>query len=88
MPATKNAMTRYQMIDTMLANRNRAYSIQDITDELGEKLREFGQEAVSKRCVEKDLNYLAYDSRFFISWIGILELPFCEKKGDSRAPFN
>jgi predicted DNA-binding transcriptional regulator YafY len=64
MPATKNAMTRYQLIDTMLANRNRAYSIQDITDELGEKLREFGQEAVSKRCVEKDLNYLAYDSPF------------------------
>ena len=44
MPATKNAMTRYQMIDTMLANRNRAYSIQDITDELGEKLRGKGSE--------------------------------------------
>ena len=64
MPATKNAMTRYQLIDKMLANRSRAYSIQDITNELGEKLREYGQEAVSKRCVEKDLNYLEYDSPF------------------------
>lgn len=64
MPATKNAMTRYALIDRMLANRNRAYSIQDITDVLNEKLPEFGQKSISKRCVEKDLNYLEYDSPF------------------------
>ncbi|MDE7412369.1 MAG: WYL domain-containing protein [Muribaculaceae bacterium] len=64
MPATKNAMTRYALIDRMLANRNRPYSIQDITDTLNEKLPEFGQSPVSKRCVEKDLNYLEYDSPF------------------------
>lgn len=57
-------MTRYALIDKMLANRNRAYSIQDITDELAELLPEFGQSPVSKRCVEKDLNYLEYDSPF------------------------
>ena len=64
MPATKNAMTRYTLIDRMLANRTRPYSIQDITDTLNEKLPEFGQKPVSKRCVEKDLNYLEYDSPF------------------------
>lgn len=64
MPATKNAMTRYTLIDRMLASRNRAYSIQDITDALNERLPEFGQKAVSKRCIEKDLNYLEYDSPF------------------------
>lgn len=64
MPATKNAMTRYALIDRMLANRNRSYSIQDITDALNEKLPEFGQKSISKRCVEKDLNYLEYDSPF------------------------
>ncbi len=64
MPATKNAMTRYALIDKMLANRHRAYSIQDITEVLAEKLPEFGQHAVSKRCVEKDLNYLEFDSPF------------------------
>ena len=53
MPATKNAMTRYALIDKMLANRYRAYSIQDITEVLAEKLPEFAQHAVSKRCVEK-----------------------------------
>ncbi len=64
MPATKNAMTRYALIDKMLANRQRAYSIQDITDVLAERLPEFGQNPISKRCVEKDLNYLEYDSPF------------------------
>lgn len=64
MPATKNAMTRYALIDRMLANRHRVYSIQDITDTLNEKLPEFGQNTVSKRCVEKDLNYLEFDSPF------------------------
>lgn len=64
MPATKNAMTRYALIDKMLANRNRAYSIQDITDTLAERLPKLGQPAVSKRCVEKDLNYLEFGSPF------------------------
>lgn len=64
MPATKNAMTRYALIDKMLANRNRAYSIQDITETLAGRLPELGQHAVSKRCVEKDLNYLEFGSPF------------------------
>lgn len=64
MPANKNAMTRYALIDEMLANRHKAYSIQDITNALAERLPEYGQEAVSKRCVEKDLNYLEFDSPF------------------------
>lgn len=54
MPATKNAMTRCALIDRMLANRSRSYSIQDIADTLNEKLPEFGQKYISKRCV-KDL---------------------------------
>ena len=57
-------MTRYALIDKILANRHKAYSIQDITNELAEKLPGFGQEPVSKRCVEKDLNYLEFDSPF------------------------
>ena len=64
MPATKNAMTRYALIDKMLASRNRSYSIQDITEILAEKLPEYGMEPVSKRCVEKDINYLEYNSPF------------------------
>ena len=67
-------MTRFALIDKILANRQKAYSIQDITNLLAEKLPEFGQEPVSKRCVEKDLNYLEFDSPFDIEfeeyWVG------------------
>lgn len=58
MAENKTAMTRYKLIDEMLANRYRALSIQDITDELSEILPDYGQKAVTKRCVEKDLRYL------------------------------
>lgn len=64
MPTNKNAITRYALIDRILANQNSSYSIQDITDLLAEKLVELGYEPVSKRCVEKDLNYLQYESPF------------------------
>ncbi len=57
-------MTRYAIIDRILANRYRAYSIQDITDELSVRLQELGERPVSKRCVEKDINYLAYGGPF------------------------
>lgn len=70
-------MTRYALIDQMLANRNRAFSIQDITETLAQQLPEFGQSAVSKRCVEKDLNYLEFDSPFDIEleeyWVDAID---------------
>ena len=64
MPATKNAMTRYALIDKALANRNRAFSIQDITDYVNDRLPDFGMASVTKRCIEKDINYLEFDSPF------------------------
>ncbi|MDE6272531.1 MAG: WYL domain-containing protein [Muribaculaceae bacterium] len=64
MPLNKNAMTRYALIDRLLANRHKAYSIQDITDRINLELGELGYCPVSKRCIEKDINYLEYDSPF------------------------
>lgn len=66
MPTNKNALTRYALIDKMLANRHKAFSIQDITDSLAEKLPHYDQGPVSKRCVEKDLNYLQFESPFLV----------------------
>ena len=65
MPSNKNAMTRYALIDSMLANRHKAVSIQDITDYVNEHLPEFGlDEGVTKRCIEKDIAYLEWSSPF------------------------
>ncbi len=65
MPNNKNAMTRYALIDSVLSNRHKAVSIQDITDYVNSQLQEFGiNEGVSKRCIEKDIEYLEWNSPF------------------------
>ncbi len=58
MPASKNALIRYSILDSLLSNHRRSLSIQDMTDLLAERLEELGQRPVSKRQVEKDLVYL------------------------------
>lgn len=68
MPTNKNALTRYAILDSLLSNRRRCYSIQDLTDILCEKLPDYGQSPVTKRQVEKDLNYLEYDSPFAVEF--------------------
>ena len=58
-------MTRYALIDSMLANRHKAVSIKDITDYVNKHLMEFGiNKGVSKRCIEKDIDYLVWSSPF------------------------
>ncbi|MCM1318071.1 MAG: WYL domain-containing protein [Bacteroides sp.] len=68
MPANKNAMTRYALLDRLLQDRRRNWSIQDMTDYLAARLPEFGQEPVTRRMVEKDLRYLEYDSPFDVEF--------------------
>lgn len=61
MPSNKNALTRIVLLDKLLADRYHTYSIQDLTDIINCQLPEYGQEnGVSKRCVEKDIEYLEY----------------------------
>lgn len=62
MPANKNALTRIVLLDKLLADRYHAYSIQDMTDFLAHELPQYGAtDGVSKRCVEKDIEYLEYN---------------------------
>ena len=62
MPSNKNALTRIVLLDKLLADRYHAYSIQDMTDYLERELPQYGQDGgVSKRCVEKDIEYLEYN---------------------------
>lgn len=54
----KNAIMRYKILDSMLSNRNRYYTITDLLDKVNEALELDGMEPVSRRCIEKDLNAL------------------------------
>lgn len=62
MPSNKNALTRIVLLDKLLADRYHAYSIQDMTLYLERELPHYGKTGgVSKRCVEKDIEYLEFD---------------------------
>ena len=54
----KNAIMRYKILDSLLSNRNRYYSISELLEKVNEALVLDGMEPVSRRCIEKDLNTL------------------------------
>jgi len=68
MPLNKKALTRIALLDRLLSNHRRSYSIQDLTDYLAEELPNYGQEPVSRRCVEKDILYLEFESPFDVEF--------------------
>lgn len=54
MPANKNAMTRYKLLDDLLSNRYHDYSIADMTEYVNERLAEYGDGySVSRRAIER-----------------------------------
>lgn len=68
MPANKNAMTRYKILDQLLSNRYHNYSLDDLTDEVNIKLSEMypGSDGVVRRTIEKDIYYLEYEGPFVV----------------------
>lgn len=59
MPANKNAVTRYYILDKLLANRYHNYSTEDLCRLVNEELEEREQH-VSRRTIELDLHYLEH----------------------------
>lgn len=68
MPATKDAMTRYRILDELLSNRYKNYSLDDLTEEVCNRLSDLNPDSngVTRRCIEKDIQYLEYDSPFMV----------------------
>lgn len=64
MPANKNAVTRYFILDKLLANRYHNYSTEDLCRLVNEELAEMNQEPVSRRTIELDLNYIENEGPF------------------------
>ena len=62
MPKNKNALTRYKILDELLSNRYHCYSLDDLTEEVCNRLSEIepDTDGVSRRTIEKDIEYLEY----------------------------
>ena len=67
MPANKNAMTRYKILDELLSNRYHNYSLDDLTEEVNKRLAEMypDTDGVGRRTIEKDIEYLEYEGPFY-----------------------
>ena len=56
MPATKNAIVRYRILDELLSDRNHEYSMNDLLEICNTRLENAEYPTVTKRSIEKDLN--------------------------------
>ena len=59
MPANKNAMTRYKILDNLLSNRYHNYSLGEQMEKVNYRLSEMYPDTngVIKRTIEKDIFY-------------------------------
>lgn len=58
MPANKNAVIRYQKLDELLSDRHHHYTMEEITDKVNDYLVDLGYQEVTRRCLEKDINFM------------------------------
>lgn len=58
MPANKNAVTRYYILDGLLAKRYKNYSREDLWEEVNKELAEMNLNPVCIRTIEYDINYI------------------------------
>ena len=68
MPANKNAMTRFKILDELLSSRYHNYSLDDLTEEVSRRLADMypDTDGVGRRTIEKDINYLEYEGPFLV----------------------
>lgn len=68
MPKNKNAMTRYKILDELLSSRYHNYSLDDLTEEVSNRLSEMypDTDGVVRRTIEKDIYYLECEGPFMV----------------------
>ena len=60
MSITKNALSRYMILDELLSDRHHKYSMGDLVEICNDRLRDAGLPEVTKRCIEKDITNIEY----------------------------
>lgn len=68
MPATKNAMIRYKILDELLSDKYHDYSLNDLTDEVSNRLGDIcsNTNGVVRRTIEKDIRFLEKEGPFLV----------------------
>ena len=58
MSANKNAQLRYQILDRCFSNFRQRYTIDDLVEEVNEKLYDLNGTAVSLRQIREDIKFM------------------------------
>lgn len=85
MPANKNAVTRYYILDELLSKRHTEYSVVDLQAKVNERLAEMDIPAVSRRTIEYDINYIEKEGPFLVE-IERSQIDVPCKKDPTRPP--
>lgn len=64
MALSKNAFTRYRILDRCLSDFSRKYFLEDLLFAVNDQLHDMGQPNISQRTLYEDLRYMASDSGF------------------------
>lgn len=82
MPANKNAMTRYMILDELLSNPYHDLSLDDLTEIVSERLSEqyADTKGVVRRTIEKDIDYIEKEGPF-LAEIERRWVPYVNSKG-------
>jgi predicted DNA-binding transcriptional regulator YafY len=68
MPINKNAIIRYKILDELLSSRYHNYSLDDLTEEVNQRLAEIqpDRDNVGRRTIEKDIHFLELEDPFWV----------------------
>jgi predicted DNA-binding transcriptional regulator YafY len=58
MPTTSNALLRYRILDRCFSNFHKIYTIEDLLDEVNERLIDFKGKGISERQIRDDIKYM------------------------------
>ncbi len=75
MPANRNALIRYKVIDSCLQRRNRKWTLEDLIDKVSETLYEYEgmDKGISKRTIQADIQMMRSDKLGYFAPIVVLD---------------
>jgi predicted DNA-binding transcriptional regulator YafY len=75
MPANRNALIRYKVIDSCLQRRNRKWKLEDLIEQVSEALYEYEgmNKGISKRTIQADIQMMRSDKLGYFAPIVVLD---------------
>jgi WYL domain len=90
MPANRNALIRYKVIDSCLQRRNRKWTLDDLIEQVSETLYEYEgmEKSISKRTIQADIQMMRSDKLGYFAPIVVLDKKYYSYEDPSYSITN